>query len=82
MNIGTQGWKSNNAFTYLLLHSVKKIHTDWVNIMIKNIVIPHRKRIPGFSDCNMKSLKRLKDWCLYNVPTYKVSLVATVPIPI
>ncbi|XP_078354823.1 zinc metalloproteinase-disintegrin-like 4a [Oculina patagonica] len=30
-----------------------------------------KKRIPGFSDCNMKSLKRLKDWCLYNVPTYK-----------
>ena len=31
-----------------------------------------RTRVPGFSNCSMNSLKRLNDWCLYNVPTYKV----------
>ncbi|XP_073247149.1 uncharacterized protein [Porites lutea] len=31
----------------------------------------HKTRVPGFSNCSMDSLKRLNDWCLYNVPTYK-----------
>jgi len=29
----------------------------------------HKTRVPGFSNCSMDSLKRLNDWCLYNVPT-------------
>lgn len=31
----------------------------------------HKTRVPGFSNCSMTSLKRLNDWCLLNVPTYK-----------
>ncbi|KAL9951078.1 hypothetical protein ACROYT_G043674 [Oculina patagonica] len=31
----------------------------------------HKTRVPGFSNCSLESLKRLNDWCLYNVPTYK-----------
>ena len=32
----------------------------------------YRTRVPGFSNCSLESLKRLNDWCLYNVPAYKV----------
>ncbi|XP_066014963.1 zinc metalloproteinase-disintegrin-like atrase-A [Pocillopora verrucosa] len=28
-------------------------------------------RLPGFSDCSLKSLQKVNDACLYNVPTYK-----------
>ncbi|XP_027057667.1 disintegrin and metalloproteinase domain-containing protein 9-like [Pocillopora damicornis] len=31
-----------------------------------------RSRLPGFSDCSLKSLQKVNDACLYNVPTYKV----------
>lgn len=31
----------------------------------------HKTRVPGFSNCSMEALKRLNDWCLYNVPTDK-----------
>ncbi|KAJ7351655.1 hypothetical protein OS493_036205 [Desmophyllum pertusum] len=34
----------------------------------------HKTRVPGFSNCSMNSLKRLKDRCLYNVPTYKMCM--------
>ncbi|RMX57319.1 hypothetical protein pdam_00021306 [Pocillopora damicornis] len=30
-----------------------------------------RSRLPGFSDCSLKSLQKVNDACLYNVPTYK-----------
>ncbi|KAK3716436.1 hypothetical protein QZH41_016844, partial [Actinostola sp. cb2023] len=29
----------------------------------------HKTRVPGFSDCNLNSMKRINDRCLYNVPT-------------
>ena len=38
------------------------------------LLLVDRTRVPGFSNCSLESLKRLNDWCLYNVPTYKVSL--------
>ncbi|XP_027057790.1 uncharacterized protein LOC113684595, partial [Pocillopora damicornis] len=31
----------------------------------------HKTRLPGFSDCSLKSLQKINDACLYNVPTYK-----------
>ncbi|KAL9951076.1 hypothetical protein ACROYT_G043672 [Oculina patagonica] len=31
----------------------------------------HKTRVAGFSNCSLESLKRLNDWCLYNVPTFK-----------
>ena len=33
-----------------------------------------RTRLPGFSDCSLKSLQKINDACLYNVPTYKVTI--------
>ena len=36
--------------------------------------IDFRSRLPGFSDCSLKSLQKVNDACLYNVPTYKVTI--------
>ena len=37
--------------------------------------IDFRARLPGFSDCSLKSLQKVNDACLYNVPTYKVTII-------